>query len=85
MNIRIERKWQDCWIGVYWDCREDSFGEIGDIWICLIPCFPIHISWWKYRSLTDSIPLCDLCGKPTGNLDHASCIRICDNCAKGSK
>ena len=33
MNIRFKK--QDCWIGIYWDNL--------NIWICLIPCFPINI------------------------------------------
>ena len=36
-NVRIEFKKQDFWIGAYWDSS--------NIWICLIPCFPIHISY----------------------------------------
>lgn len=53
MKIRWEFKKEDCWIGVYWE-RSDYFldtdksyvypnGQL-DIWICLIPCFPIHIT-----------------------------------------
>lgn len=48
MNIKLEFKKQDAWIGAYWD--KD------DIWICLIPCFPIHIS---KRYLPNT---CDDCG-----------------------
>lgn len=43
------------WIGVF--CRREGTGErmyedmMGydvyqtDMWVCLIPCFPIHLSW----------------------------------------
>gem|GEM_PF-6998890 len=39
-SIKIEWKQQDMWIGVFW---KDTF--IRDIWICLLPCLPIHIRW----------------------------------------
>jgi hypothetical protein len=39
VKLHFERKLQDCWIGVYWASREDGL----HIWICLIPCFPLHI------------------------------------------
>lgn len=39
VRVRMELKVTDFWIGCYpaW-----SILEI-DIWICLIPCFPIHV------------------------------------------
>lgn len=46
-KIRLELKWQDLWIGVYWSGPygdKDSESMIyNHIWICLIPCIPIHI------------------------------------------
>jgi len=39
---QIEFKKQDAWVGVYWD-KENC-------WICLIPCFPIHIAKKKSKS-----------------------------------
>ena len=47
MKIKVEFKLQDFWIGGFWKIEEE-FGQ-GEsiaylhIWICLIPCFPIHI------------------------------------------
>ena len=42
-GINLEFKLQDMWIGLYWkNSREDI-----DIWLCLIPCFPIH--YWSGR------------------------------------
>lgn len=41
-DVRLEFKLQDFWIGVFWKNR--SFD--GDIWICLLPCVPIHVSWY---------------------------------------
>lgn len=39
--IRLEYKLQDMWIGLFWR----RHGSGGDVWICLLPCLPIHISW----------------------------------------
>jgi hypothetical protein len=38
---RLEWKPQDLWVGAYWKSGWDRF----DLWICLVPCLPIHI--WK--------------------------------------
>ncbi len=47
MQIKLEFKKEYFWIGVHW---ERSIREILyklqsrlDIWICVLPCFPIHI------------------------------------------
>lgn len=37
MRVRLEWKLQDLWIGAYW--------QPGNLWICLLPCVPIHVSW----------------------------------------
>ena len=39
LNIDVEFKLQDFWVGAYWKRGIHKF----DIWICIIPCFPIHI------------------------------------------
>lgn len=39
-GLSIQFKKEDAWIGVYWDKE--------NIWICIIPCFPI----WIIRKLT---------------------------------
>lgn len=41
-RIGIEFKLQDLWVGVYWK----RVGNSVDAWICLLPCLPIHVSWW---------------------------------------
>ncbi len=38
---RIEFKLQDLWVGVFWKNTTYQF----DVWICLVPCFPLHIGW----------------------------------------
>lgn len=45
-RLSIKFKKEDCWVGVYWNSL--------NIWICIIPFFPIHI-------LRESI--CKGCGK----------------------
>lgn len=39
MKIRVERKWEDAWIGVFW---QRKLGYL-HVYICIVPCFPIHI------------------------------------------
>lgn len=41
MRIRLEWKINDFWIGCFWR-RFDS--GAWDVWLCLVPCLPIHIS-----------------------------------------
>ena len=36
--LQLEWKPQDLWIGAYWVNTKDRI----DIWVCLVPCFPIH-------------------------------------------
>jgi len=42
-----ELEWQprDVWVGLYWK----RIGHCVDAWICLLPCLPLHISWWWTR------------------------------------
>lgn len=60
MTIRLEFKIQDCWIGVFW--KKTTFGrpnysphemwfDTYDVWICVVPMLPIHISWTKIRMM----------------------------------
>lgn len=39
MQIRLEFKLADLWIGAFWQRRIDGL----HIWICFLPCLPIHI------------------------------------------
>jgi hypothetical protein len=48
MEIKIEFKLEDFWIGAFWkrEPRWDELRFLGKdlhIWICIIPCLPIHI------------------------------------------
>lgn len=53
---RWEVKREDCWVGVFW--RDDApipvHGRLitkryarRHVWICLVPCLPLHISWLR--------------------------------------
>ncbi len=42
-HVCLEFKIQDLWVGVFW--RRD--GCCVDVWICVLPTLPIHISWWS--------------------------------------
>ncbi len=37
-SLQLEWKPQDLWVGVYWKNQPYRI----DIWVCLLPCFPIH-------------------------------------------
>ena len=48
-DIRFELKLADLWIGAFWKTTSitDDDGEKPmwtDIWICFVPCVPLHIS-----------------------------------------
>jgi len=52
VKIKLELKWQDIWIGAYYKIKTITYifnpkiEKEFHIWICLIPCVPIHI-WWR--------------------------------------
>jgi hypothetical protein len=47
--IAIDFKLADLWIGAFWDHRSANYSTLRGhcieefhLWICLLPCFPIH-------------------------------------------
>lgn len=44
VKTRLEWKFPDLWIGVFW--RVD--GQRVDVWTCILPCLPIH-SWLDHE------------------------------------
>jgi len=40
--------WRDLWLGVYWKHTLIDFIMVKDVWVCVIPCFPLHIQWNFY-------------------------------------
>lgn len=58
MNVRLKFVPRDLWIGVFWrrlwTWKPIAFGKQGAFWtyevyICLLPCLPIVISWERPR------------------------------------
>ena len=54
MKIRLEFKLRDMWIGVFWKNERmqlsgKEYRNDFNMWICLIPMFPIHIHVVKVR------------------------------------
>uniref|UniRef100_A0A6M3LHF4 Uncharacterized protein n=1 Tax=viral metagenome TaxID=1070528 RepID=A0A6M3LHF4_9ZZZZ len=47
MRISLEFKLEDMWVGVFW--RYAPAYCLWHIYICLIPCFPIHITFDRVR------------------------------------
>lgn len=39
---QFEFKPQDLWVGAFWK----RIGNCVDLWVCLLPCVPLHVSWW---------------------------------------
>jgi hypothetical protein len=65
LNICLEYKLADMWVGVFWRSGETcmpqgapSFSlpicKLVEVWICLVPCFPIHIQWVDSRPIKES-------------------------------
>lgn len=54
-QIRFEFKVEDFWIGAFWNRSEsynstiDRIVKILDVWICVIPCFPLHLTFKKFE------------------------------------
>ena len=44
-NLTLEWKPQDLWVGAFWK----RIGNCIDVWVCIIPCVPIHFSCWGKR------------------------------------
>ena len=43
----VEWKPQDLWIGAFWKHTDFDEWRGTDLWICLIPCVPLHLWWFK--------------------------------------
>jgi len=66
-RINLGFKLQDLWIGIFWktdvsyDFNPPGAFLVTWIWICIIPCFPIHIRLIKeiYGEMIEDIPPTD--------------------------
>ena len=56
MQIRLEFKPQDLWIGVFWKTTrcfllvndiKMPYVFMYDVWICIVPMLPIHLIWYS--------------------------------------
>ncbi len=39
----IDVEIRDLWVGVYWDNKIEGDTQMIDLYICIIPVFPIHL------------------------------------------
>lgn len=45
IHVRLEFKLEDAWIGVFWKrTPQGREAKKTDIWVCLVPCLPVHIT-----------------------------------------
>lgn len=40
LHARFEFKIEDMWLGLFWRVTDKKI----DVWICLLPCLPLHIT-----------------------------------------
>lgn len=43
VDISIKINWHDIWIGLYWNETDNAL----HIYVCIIPCIPVHVSLTK--------------------------------------
>jgi hypothetical protein len=46
-ELRFGFEPRDLWVGVYWT-RSESGGML-DVYVCLLPAFPVHLCYWSGR------------------------------------
>jgi len=68
ISVRLEFKLADMWVGAFWRRSTEEGIEEGDkhativnrprldVWVCLLPCLPIHIVHVGEASRSDPIP-----------------------------
>ena len=42
-QIALEYKLADMWVGMFWQRKEDAVRRSLHIWVCIVPCLPIHL------------------------------------------
>jgi hypothetical protein len=54
ISARARFEWvpRDCWIGVFWRGRDGHL----DIWLCLLPMLPLHITLWRSQPPPPATP-----------------------------
>jgi hypothetical protein len=46
-SAKFEWKLADLWIGVFWKRSNGLACKVLDVWICLLPCVPLHLRFYK--------------------------------------
>jgi hypothetical protein len=62
-GVGFEWEPRDLWIGVYWrgkrltvaetDCAKVVNVRLYDLWVCLLPCLPLHVRWSRETPLME--------------------------------
>lgn len=55
MRVRLEWNPADLWVGLY-VTRKPEDGRT-HVWVCLVPCFPLHLVFGADRRLLRSAPV----------------------------
>jgi len=71
MKARVEFKLQDFWVGVFWKTSPmppRGWSKV-DLWICFVPCLPIHFEWERHAPDPNRCPTCrhNPCTAPFGH------------------
>ena len=46
-SLALKVDLRDVWVGVYWNPHPG--GGMLDVYVCLLPCLPIHLCLWGLR------------------------------------
>jgi hypothetical protein len=84
IRMQLECKWQDAWIGAYWQQDWGVGWKSVHMWVCVVPFFPLHvIVLWESKQ---EYPSCDTCGRVLGEIRE--CIdcdaHVCEHCFSGA-
>jgi hypothetical protein len=74
IRARFEFKPADLWVGVFW--RRDDWGVMRhiDVWLCLLPMLPLHVTV-TYRAVKTPWGRCVMCGTKTAELRRFTVLR----------
>lgn len=57
-RVRLEFKLQDLWVGAFWQTKNDPWPGVSpfitEIWVCVVPMFPIHVGIWRASDVPSS-------------------------------
>lgn len=58
--LTLEWKVEDFWVGAFWKLERRMSALQFDLWICLLPCLPIHFKLIKLKRPLPSLD--EVCG-----------------------